>query len=166
MKRTLLVLTLLITLVYSCERGNRAAVEGKPAPEFTLQDISGDRISLSDFRGKVVLVEFWATWCPPCRLSVPELQHLQKEFSGKDLVILGISMDNGDDVRERLKEFINEYNVSYRVLIDDGEVSRRYGIVSIPTIFLLDRELRVAKKVMGYYEGLEDSLKKEIEALL
>ena len=104
--------------------------------DFTLTDIEGRRWTLKDLRGKVVLVNFWATWCPPCRKEIPDLEALYERFKGKGLVVLGIS----DDDATKVMEFARQEKINYPVLLDPGrKVNKLYSIASIPMSFVYDR---------------------------
>jgi cytochrome c biogenesis protein CcmG/thiol:disulfide interchange protein DsbE len=109
------------------------------APDFTLKNIEGEAVTLSDYKGKIVFINFWATWCGPCRHEVPAFVELQDEFGTDNLVILGISLDQGD--LSVVPKFVEEYNINYEVLYGDANVVGKYGgIRSIPTTFVVDRE--------------------------
>lgn len=138
----------------------------KPAPTptgFVLKDVSGAEFSLYEQKGKVVMIEFWATWCPPCKQAVPELNELNDRLKGKNAVLVTISIDeSADDV----KEFVKEYGINYTVLIDDGTVNEKFRVTNIPTTVILDKEGKVVTKHMGFTPGLGEFFYKEIEALL
>jgi len=136
--------------IFSCkDQGPYAITEGSPAPSLSLPDMKGKTVSLSQYKGKAIFLEFWATWCPPCRDSVPELNKLNKHLAGKDVVLLTISVDEGATVRETLNEFITENGINYPVLIGNEEVENKYGITNIPALFLFDRQHRFVKKYIG-----------------
>lgn len=121
------------------------------APDFTLPDLDGKPFSLSSTAGKVVLLDFWATWCPPCRMGVPELQELYDRYKAKGLVIVGVSLDQGGaaDVRP----FVKANGVTYPIVIGDQRVANLYGgIRGIPTMFVVDRGGNVVKKLVGYQQ--------------
>ncbi len=167
MKRLAIVLAVFLLLL-GCQKSKapeEVAMPGAKAPSFTLRGLDGRPISLDALKGKVVLIEFWATWCPPCRASIPELEALYKEFLGKDFELIGISIDD-PEAREDVKRFVKEYNMPYPVAIDDGRVSKVYGVVSIPTLYILDRDHKIVKHYFGYSRGLKDTLASEIRALL
>ncbi len=168
MRKTLFLILVLSVMFLGCKKAEepkQVAMPGQKAPNFVLRGIDGKRVSLDDFKGKVVLIEFWATWCPPCRASIPEMEALYKEFLGKDFELVGISIDDPAD-SSVVKEFVKEYNMPYPVALDDGKVSKTYGVVSIPTLYLLDRDHRIVKHYFGYSPGLKDTLAAEIRALL
>lgn len=118
------------------------------APDFTLEDTEGNQVSLSDYEGKVVIVNFWATWCGPCREEIPGFVHLQEKYSG-DVVILGISVD--EDGPRFVPPFIKRFGVNYPILYASREVIHDYGgITGIPTTFVLDRNLLIQRLYVGY----------------
>ena len=141
---------------------NTQTVQYPTAPGFSLTDIKGNRVNLSDYKGKVVIIDFWATWCRPCRMGIPEFVDLQSEYDN-DLVILGISVDNGD--LSVVPAFAEQYSINYPVLFATGEVVRAYGgITSIPTTFIIDRNGKVRNRVIGYQP--KSFFSGEIEKLL
>ena len=131
--------------------------------DFTLMDIEGNVVRLKDFKGKVVLLEFWATWCPPCRLSVPEIQELHEKMEGEDFKIIAITVD---DKLQRVRRFVRKKGVTYTVVMDDKGVDDAYGVYSIPTTILLDKEGNVALTQKGYAPGMYDTLEKDIRELM
>ena len=120
-----------------------------PAPSFTLQDLSGNKVSLSDFQGKVVILDFWATWCPPCVREIPHFVELYDQYKAQGFAMVGISLDRqGVSVVEA---FVQKYKVNYPILMNDGQADRAYGgIRSIPTTFVIDRAGNIRQKYVGY----------------
>jgi thiol-disulfide isomerase/thioredoxin len=117
--------------------------------DFSLLDINGQQIRLSDYRSKIVLVDFWATWCPPCRMSVPELIALQNEYK-KDLVIIGISVDR-EDTKGSVPQFVEEAGINYHVVYADDAVIQAFGgITAIPTSFILDKDGTIVTSHVGF----------------
>ena len=131
--------------------------------DFTLMDIEGNVVRLKDFKGKVVLLEFWATWCPPCRLSAPELQELHERMEGEDFAIIAIAVE---DKLQRVRKFIEEKGITYTVVMDDKGVDDAYGVYSIPTTILLDKEGNVAFTQKGFAPGMYDMLESDIRGLM
>ncbi|HDO36822.1 MAG TPA: TlpA family protein disulfide reductase [Nitrospirae bacterium] len=165
--RTPVLSVALLLILLSCKAGvSGPAKVGRQAPSFSLDDIEGRSVSLSDYRNKVVLLEFWATWCPSCRKSVPEMEAISIVFIDKDFVLIGINMDEGGDAKERVRAFVQRYNISYTIVTDNGAVSRSYGVSSIPAIFLLDRNHRIRKKYEGFMPGMGSELTRQVESLL
>jgi peroxiredoxin len=119
------------------------------APDFKLQDLNGKEVKLSDQKGKVVIIDFWATWCPPCRKGIPEFVELQNEYGADKLVILGISVDQ--DEASVVRNFAQSYQINYPVLFYTPDVISAYGgIEGIPTTFIVDKQGRVRQRVVGY----------------
>jgi peroxiredoxin len=137
--------------------------KSKPAPSFTLQDLNGNTVSLSDFKGKVIILDFWATWCPPCVKEVPHFVELYEQYKDREFVIVGISVDReGVGV---VKSFVQKYKVNYPILMTDGRVEKAYGdITSIPTTFVIDSEGNIRRSYIGYRD--KEVFEKDITALL
>jgi peroxiredoxin len=129
--------------------GNANSEVGDKAPDFKLKTIDGEVIRLKDYLGKIVIIDFWATWCAPCRMAIPELVELQNEYEG-DLVIIGISLDQ-PFTRQNLKPFIKSFGINYPVVMGTIEVVEAYGnIRGIPTSFIIDRDGEIVNKFTGY----------------
>ncbi|MEE8413457.1 MAG: TlpA disulfide reductase family protein [Dehalococcoidales bacterium] len=112
--------------------------KGDMAPDFTLTDLDGNQVSLSDFRGKTVFLNFWATWCPPCRAEMPEMAAVYQEYTDKEVVIIGIDIQ---EPAETVRQFVQDQGYSWTFLLDtSGMVTADYEIVAIPTSFFLDKE--------------------------
>jgi peroxiredoxin len=140
-------------------------LSGQKAPDFTLKDINGNQVSLSSFKGKVVLLNFWATWCPPCRAEMPSMNKLQQMLKNKGLVIIAISTDSRID---EPKYFIKQNPVDFTVLHDSNlKVSRNlYKVFMMPTTFLIDKKGVIVEKYFGEQDWTDPDIIKEIEALL
>lgn len=120
---------------------------GNDAPEFSLTDINGKTVSLSEFKGKVVILDFFASWCPPCRQEVPDFIQLQKTYADKGFAMVGVAVVSAKDA----KDFAGQAGINYTVLVDNGKVSDTYGpIRSIPTTFVLDKNLKIVKMYIGF----------------
>ena len=137
----------------------------KDAPDFTLKSLTGERISLKDFAGDVVLVDFWATWCGPCVMTIPELVSLQDKYRDSGVVILGVSVDDPaktDDAQ--LQRFTEKYKMNYHVLRDDKDVMKMYtgdSITSIPTMCIVNREGKIVNTIIGVSPGeAEETIKR------
>ena len=142
----------------------RPESERKPAPEFALKDADGRLVRLSDYRGKVVLLDFWATWCGPCRIEIPWFIELERRHKDEGLEVLGIAMD--DEGWEVVKPFLAELRVNYRVMMGNDATAQIYGDVeALPTTFLIDRDGRIAAVHIGlasrkdFENGVEELLK-------
>ena len=118
-----------------------------PAPDFTLPDPGGNRKSLKDYRGKVVFLAFWATWCEFCREEIPAIESLYRDFKGKGLEIVAVNIK---DKREDALAFIKKHKISYPVLMDpEGDVGALYGAFATPTVYLIDRKGTVLARQWG-----------------
>lgn len=133
------------------------------APVWQLNTLDGKRVKLSDFKGKVVILNFWATWCAPCRAEIPGFVALEKNYGYKGLAVIGVSVDEqGPDV---VKEFMKQFQMTYPVVIGDQKIVEAYGgIAGIPTTFVIDREGRIVGKHIGYQD--REIFEKEIQSLL
>jgi peroxiredoxin len=138
--------------------------EGKVPPPFSLFDLSGNQISLAGYRGKVVVLDLWATWCPPCRVEIPFLVELYEEHKDAGLVVIGIGLDDGG--AKVLKPFVEQYGVTYPVLVGNREVGQRYQVRGIPTTFVIDRNGRIAAKHLGFRPSDADVMRAEVARLL
>jgi cytochrome c biogenesis protein CcmG/thiol:disulfide interchange protein DsbE len=170
MKRLVSLAMVVVTCVALAACSNtsvRAAVkpekDRKAAPDFALKDATGKTVKLSDYRGKVVLLNFWATWCGPCKIEFPWFIDFQQQFKDRDFAILGVSLD--DDGWKSVKPYVEQKKINYRVMIGTEELSTLYGGVdSLPTTFLIDRAGRIAQMHMGLVSKSE--YQTEIQDLL
>ena len=120
----------------------------KVAPDFALTNLSGQTVRLSDFKGKIVLLDFWATWCPPCRMEIPDFIQLQKQYAGKGFTVLGIALD--DEGAAVVKPFAQKLGVNYPLVIGNTRVAARYGgIQALPTAFLIGRDEKILNSFVG-----------------
>jgi peroxiredoxin len=126
----------------------KAEKERRAAPDFALKDAEGKLVHLSDYRGKVVLLDFWATWCGPCKIEIPWFMDFQRQNQEKGLVVLGVSMD--DEGWEIVKPYLASMKVNYRVVIGNDHTAQLYGGVdALPTTFLIDRDGKIAAVHVG-----------------
>jgi peroxiredoxin len=123
-------------------QGNR-----KLAPDFFLDDASGKLVKLSELRGKVVLLNFWATWCAPCRVEIPWFIEFQQAYESRGFATLGVSLD--EDGWDAVRPFIEEHKIDYRVMAGNDDVAQLYGAASLPTTFIIDRSGRIAALHVG-----------------
>ncbi len=160
-KSLLAAAIVILALLPGCtskEKGTASAA----APDFALQDLSGKKVTLSGLKGSVVLLEFWATWCPPCRESIPGIERLHRAYGGKGLTILAISFDEGG--WDKVRDFVAEHKITYSVLKGTDDVSTKYLVRMIPAMYLVDKQGIIRKQYMG--AGNDEELEKEIQALL
>jgi cytochrome c biogenesis protein CcmG/thiol:disulfide interchange protein DsbE len=170
-KKSLSLVSLaVVALLWSCSGKQPLNAEAqsirnrKPAADFTLRDANGSAVKLSDYRGKVVLLNFWATWCGPCTLEIPWFIEFEREYKTQGLAVVGVSMD--EDGWKAIKPYMDAHKMNYRVLLGDDSVSQLYGGVdSLPTTFIIDRAGRVAFPPHIGLAGKNEYLK-EIQSLL
>ncbi len=130
------------------------------APDWQLKNLEGKPVKLSEFKGKVVLLNFWATWCPPCREEIPDLVSLQRQYAARGLVVLGISMDEGGPAR--VASFAKTFEINYPIVMGDEKTSAAYGGIQVlPTTFIIDRKGKVVDGLQGATDraGFEEKIK-------
>jgi peroxiredoxin len=153
--RSVTVTMLAVVLLTGCSRSPSSVIaavkpdkERKRAPEFALKDGSGKTVKLSDYRGKVVLLNFWATWCGPCKVEIPWFIDFEQTYKDRNFTVVGISMD--DDGWTSVRPYVQQRKINYPVLIGSEEVSTKYGGVdSLPTTFVIDQAGRIASIHVG-----------------
>jgi thiol-disulfide isomerase/thioredoxin len=140
--------------------GTQAA---ETAPAWELKDTEGKLVKSSDFVGKVVILDFWATWCPPCKAEIPGFVELQKKYGDKGLVIVGVSLDEqGPDV---VKPFMQQFGMNYPVVMGDEKILEDFGgVQAIPTTFIIDKSGKIVTKHVGF--APKETFEKEITPLL
>jgi thiol-disulfide isomerase/thioredoxin len=137
---------------------------GALAPSWKLQDLNGKTVSSTELKGKVIVLDFWATWCPPCKAEIPGFIELQKGYGKDGLVIIGASVDDAGKIAT-VKKFVQKFGVNYPVVLANEETVRAFGGVNaIPTTFVINQEGRIVSRNLGFTETAE--LEKEIKALL
>jgi cytochrome c biogenesis protein CcmG/thiol:disulfide interchange protein DsbE len=141
-----------------------ATLNMNPAPDFTLEAADGRQVSLSDFKGQVVLLNLWATWCPPCVRETPRLVRVYDKYRDQGFVILAINTTYQDD-RAKVAQFVRDQRVSYLVLLDvNGEFGQKYGARLLPTSYLVDRSGKIVMTKVGEVD--EAQLEEQVQALL
>ena len=165
MKKTY-ILSVAILALFSLPKvwaDNVPGSEGSLAPAWKLQDLDGKTVSSDDFKGKVVILDFWATWCPPCRAEIPGLIDLQKTYGKQGLMVAGISVDQGG--ADVIKPFVEKFGMNYPVLVADDKVQQAFGgFDAIPVTLVIDRQGRIVKRHLGLTE--KDEFEAEIKPLL
>lgn len=134
-----------------------------PSPAWELRGVDGKPVKSSDFAGRVVILDFWATWCGPCRMEIPGFIELQKQYADKGLVVVGVSLDQ--DGASVVKPFMDKIGINYPVVLGDETIVSAFGgVEGIPTTFIIDRNGQIVRKHVGYTEKAE--LEAEIKPLL
>ena len=188
MKKIVLIISTVLALIvatYFADRATRVKLKaddkatklestgtGEPEPDLTLKDLDGKDVSLSQFKGKVVLVNFWATWCDPCRIEIPWLIEINQKYASKGLVILGISMD--DEGRSVVAPFVEKEHwdvngqkvpMNYQIVIGNEDAAEKFGgLFGYPTSILISRDGKQVKRITGLISY--DEITKAIEAQL
>jgi peroxiredoxin len=133
------------------------------APEWSLTDMNGKTVRSTDFKGKVVILDFWATWCGPCRAEIPNFIALQKQYEKQGLVVVGVSVD--EDGPDAVKPFAQKLGMNYPVVLADEKTREAFGgLEAVPTTFVIDREGRIVKEHVGFAD--KDEFQNEIKPLL
>ena len=149
------------------ENKTELANKAKPAPDFTLKDLDANNVSLSDFKGKVVILDFWDTWCPPCIKGIPDFIELYDQYKDKGFAMVGIAL--GQEGLDAVKKFVQRFKINYPVVMSDSNVRKAYGgIPSLPTTFVIDSKGNIRKEYVGYikktvFESDLKTLLQEIE---
>lgn len=160
LRLSVLVVTLAAISAAADPSGLYSVTDRKTAAEFALQDATGKTAKLADYRGQVILLDFWATWCTGCKKEIPWFSEFQKTYGPQGFAVVGVSMD--EEGWKVLKPFLAEHPVPYRMLLGDEATSKRYGIENLPDTFLIDRKGRVAaayKAVLVDKDNVEAQIK-------
>jgi len=161
-----IVIAFLVFSPAACKQKEAGVKAGAPsigdmAPDFISKDVNGKAVKLSDYKGNVILIEFWATWCPPCRELAPVLDKLYGKYKDRGFVILAVTNEDRDIV----KDYVKEHKMKYPVLIVTDETIKQYGIIGIPVSFLVNKEGKIVSRHM-YTPGFVIKITPEIEKLL
>lgn len=160
MNRSFLILFIMCCLALaflpSC---GRSVKESGSAPDFKLTTLEGQEIALTLLKGKVVILDFWATWCGPCREAIPHLIALQKDYQDQGLIIIGMNVDKGElDV---VRRFVKSLEIPYPIIPAPEELVRSYGVTALPTSVLIDKEGKIREKIVGYNSSIAKQLTRE-----
>ena len=161
---TLIFSVLFLMTTQSFAAGGFRQLDPVAPPDLALKALTGEIRNLNDYKGKVILVNFWATWCPPCRREMPSMQRLKEKMSGRSFVILGV---DSAEQREEVEEFLKLVKIDFPILLDpDTAATRRWKVFALPTSFLVDRKGKVRYSISGPTEWDEGEAVQIIESLL
>lgn len=139
--------------------------KGTVAKDFTLLDLKGKKVALSDFKGKTVFLNFWATWCAPCRHEMPSMEALSKRYDKKDLIILAVATDHQG--KEIVQPFVDKNGYTFLVLIDStNKVSDSYGVFALPTTFIIDRDGKIIEMVPGMRDWTDKDILESLDEII
>ena len=173
----LVIALVVVVMIYAGVRNSRPKVsamignpqplvygetKGKEAPDFALKDLEGKQVKLSDFRGKAVLLNFWATWCGPCKVEMPWFVELQKQYGPQGLEIVGVALD--DSGKDEIQKFAKDMGVNYTILQGQDDVGDAYGAVGLPTTYYIDRAGKIIDSASGLVSRseIEENIKKSL----
>ena len=154
------MMTIMLLFTGACAKSGAMEV-GETAPDFSLADMDGKAVNFSQFKGKVIILDFFATWCPPCREEIPDFIKLQSAYGDKGFAMVGVALVSAEEARD----YAAKAGINYPVLIDDGKVSETYGPVrSIPTTYVIGKDSKIQKVYIGYRP--KEVFEKDIQELL
>jgi peroxiredoxin len=168
MRRTFIyvLIVLIVGLVIHAFQPPKPLGEGDVAPNITLNLLTGETKSLTDYRGKVVVLDFWATWCAPCRFTMPKMIQLHHRYRDRNVVVIGVAVDATS--RAEIEQFVQEMGVDYPIAVDsDSAAKGAYQVRSLPTLFILDKEGNILQRMEGYdpqstIQTLEDTVRRAL----
>ncbi len=157
-----LLLAAALPLLTHCTTGDKETTP-QSAPDFTVKTLDGRELTLSQLRGKTVLIDFWATWCAPCRESIPHLVHLYKTYDRERFELIGMSLDRGDP--KAVENFAKSMDIPYPIAIAPEEVAKGFGVTKIPTTIIIDREGKIQERILGFSTGVAKEITAKLEEL-
>ncbi|NPA25884.1 MAG: TlpA family protein disulfide reductase [Deltaproteobacteria bacterium] len=156
----------LIPLFCACDSGTKKVKVPKTAPDFTLKTLDGQTLTRDGLKGKVVLLDFWATWCPPCRAAIPHLITLYNNYKDQGLIVVGISLDQGD--QSDVSDFVKRNQIPYPIAMGHGNpiVKDMGDVTSLPTLIILDQQSEIKFKVVGFNAEIGQKIEHKLRQLL
>jgi thiol-disulfide isomerase/thioredoxin len=168
MKRTILTFAAAALALGAISQGSNplAKLEGKPAPAFKMTDINGKVLTNQNLKGKVVLLDFWATWCGPCKAASPTMQALHKKYASKGLVVVGANTFDGSDGKQKSVKYAKEHNYSYTFTYGNDQFASSLGIRGIPAFIYIGKDGKIAKTQIGFGESMAPQMEATVKGLL
>ena len=154
------ILVILVMAVIAC--GSKEATKQSGATDFSLFSLDGVEYTLSELKGQVVIIDFWATWCPPCRNSIPTFARLYEKYHEQGFTILGIGLDD----EQALVNFQRQMNIPYPILVGDKDLAKEYGVTGIPKTIFIDKKGEIRKTQTGFAPELEATFDAFVDSLL
>lgn len=161
----MLLFGLCLTLVLLFSHCAKKPKDSGASPDFTLKTLEGQEITLSGLKGKVVLLDFWATWCGPCKESIPHLIQLYKSYKDRGFELIGMSTDKAGDV-EMVRRFAKSLDIPYPIILTPDEVARSYKVTGLPTTVLIDKKGKIREKIIGYNNTIGQQITSKVEELI
>jgi peroxiredoxin len=160
----LVMATLVAGIIFGPARLNAAPRSGQTAPDFKVSTTSGQQVSLENYRGRVLILDFFATWCQPCRASIPHLNEMNRKYGAQGLYVLGMSAD--EDGEKVVKAFAEHHRITYPVALAGESTLVDFGVRSVPVMFVIDKKGRVAEVFRGFTDDVARSTEQLIKKLL
>jgi len=160
--RKIVGISILLAVLAACSSANKGNAAETGLVDTTLVALDGTEVNLSDSKGQVVIIDFWATWCPPCRNSIPTFIRLHEKYSENGLVILGIGLDDEQD----LQKYAKDAGIPYLILIGNNDIAKAYGVTGIPKTIFIDKKGKIRKTQVGFAPELEASFDALVDSLL
>ena len=139
-------------------------LSGKSTPDFTLSDLDGRSVSPASYKGKVVLLSFWAVGCPPCREEIPHLLELYEKYKDQGVVVLGVNC--WDEPLRTVREYVEDQKITFPILLNGSRVAQKYRVMVVPSLFWIDRQGHVVGHHAGFHEAMADEFEAKLKALL
>ena len=162
MEKMLRIMAVVVFMTIACGSGSQSKSGQSELTDFTLTSLDGEEYTLSALKGKVVVIDFWATWCPPCRKSIPTFVRLYEKYNDKGFTILGIGLDD----EQSLINFRTEVNIPYPVFVGSDDLAKDYGVTGIPKTIFVDKKGKIRKTQVGFAPELESQFDAMIDSLL
>lgn len=160
--RKIVGISMLLVILIACSSANKGNAAEIGLVDTTLVALDGTAVNLSSYKGQVVIIDFWATWCPPCRNSIPTFIRLHEKYSENGLVILGIGLDD----EQALQKFAKDAGIPYLILIGNNDIAKAYSVTNIPKTIFIDKNGKIRKTQVGFAPELEGSFDALVDSLL